>query len=412
VCAGSQDPWFAYVLSRAAGLRDARFVRFAPEEMLEELPRVAWGAEGAFDLGFVGRYQAAAAARRQGIKVLLSGQGADELVGGYARSYAALEATARRAAYAARLLDDGWASVAAALRDGVGVTAEDMAAHLRREHAALSHYLLRFEDRMGMLAGIEVRVPFLDHRIVETCAAITGARRRRLFEDKHLLREAARGLVPEAVRLRTKHAFNAHLPPITQVLTTAGQDTAAAEVLTEASIHEKGYFDPRQVGRLLAAGNYRALDAVLIVQLLDELFVSRFDPGRFGGALIPSPEVTVDASWMPAEAVLVSARKGPSARDKPWIASSVTRFGLLESAVPGSPAVLAIQINDGRNALLPTPEGIDAALLVELLRRADGTRTYDELSASIGAGLETVLAVGGFAASQGLVEHGPKALPA
>jgi asparagine synthase (glutamine-hydrolysing) len=410
VCAGSQDPWYAYVLSRAAGFRGARFVRFAPEELLEELPRVAWGAEGAFDLGFVGRYQAAAAARRQGLKVLLSGQGADELMGGYARSYAALETSARRAAWAARLLEEGWASVASALRDGVGVSTPDLTALLRREHAALSHYLLRFEDRMGMLAGIEVRVPFLDHRIVEICAGIGGARRR-LFDDKHLLREAARGLVPDAVRLRTKHAFNAGLPPITQVLWSSGQDTAAAALMTEASIHDKGYFETRQVGRLLAAGNYRALDAVLIVQLLDELFVSRFDPTRFAG-LIPSPEITVDASWMPAEAVLVSARKGPSARDKPWIAPSVTRFGLLESALPGSPAVLAIQVNDGRHAVLPTPEGLDAAMVVELLRRADGARTYAELSAVLGADLETVLAVGRFSADAGLVEHGLRGLPA
>jgi asparagine synthase (glutamine-hydrolysing) len=417
VCAGSEDPWFAYVLSRAAGLRGARFVRFAPEEILEEIPRVAWGAEGAFDLGFVARYQAAAAARRQGLKVLLSGQGADELMGGYARSYPAFEASARRTAYAARLLDDGWASIASALRDGVGVTAHDLVAHLEREHAALSHYLLRFEDRMGMLAGIEVRVPFLDHRLVEICAGIAGARRRRLFDDKHLLREAARGLIPEAVRLRTKLAFNAHLPPITQVLAAAAGDNAAAELLTDAAIHAKGYFEPRQVGRLRASGNYHALDAVLIVQLLDELFVTRFDPARFAGGLIPSREITVDASWMPAEAILLSARKGPSARDKPWLVPSVTHFGLLESALPGSPggprppALLAIQKNDGRRALISLPGELDAVLVIELLRRADGTQTYAELSASIGAGEEIVLSIGRFAGAEGLVGHGPRALP-
>ena len=39
-----------------------------------------------------------------------------------------------------------------------------------------------------MLAGVEVRVPFLDHRLVELCAGIGAARRRTLFSDKRLLR--------------------------------------------------------------------------------------------------------------------------------------------------------------------------------------------------------------------------------
>ncbi len=413
VCAGSEDPWFTYVLSHVSSLRDNHFVRFAPEELVDELPRVAWAAEGAFDLGFLGRYQLAAAASRLGLKVLLSGQGADELMGGYEMSYAALAASARRQACAARLLQSGWPSLASWLRDSGDVDPRDLVLDLKRGHAALSHYLLRFEDRMGMLAGVEVRVPFLDHRIVEVCAGISGARRRRLFGDKRLLREAALGIVPDGVRLRAKFAFNGNLPPITQLLSTVGRETAASELLTERAVQDKAYFDPREVRRLRQARNYHALDGVLIVHMLDDLFVSRFDPQRSAGATIPAPEITVDASWMPVETVLVLARKGPSSADTPWIRTDVTRFGLLQDAQtsPGrrrEPAVLALQRNDGRCTVVAVPAEIDPRLAIELLRGADGTCTYAEMATRLAANLDAVLAIGRFLSEERVLEHGPR----
>ena len=269
---------------------------------------------------------------------------------------------------------------------------------------------------MGMLAGVEVRVPFLDHRLVEMCAGMPGERRKRLFGDKHLLREAARGLVPDGVRTRAKFGFNGHFPPITQLLASAGKATTASELVTERAVQDKAYFDPRQVRRLQEAGNYHALDAVLVIHMLDQLFISSFDPARFGGAPIAAPEVTVDASWMPVETVLLLARKGPCATDKPWLRTDVTHFGVLESALslPGRPLerpLLALQRNDGRRTLLPVPAELDATLVVELLRRADGTKTYAELWTSLGVSLETGLAIGGFLSDEGVLEHGPKGLP-
>jgi asparagine synthase (glutamine-hydrolysing) len=408
VCAGSEDPWFAYLLSSRARSHPAHFVRFAPEELLEELPHVAWGAEGAFDLGFVGRYQTAAAASRQGLKVLLSGQGADELLGGYEMSYAALARLAGRAAIAGQLLSSGWPTIASALRTSAESEAHDLALHLRRGHAALSHYLLRFEDRMGMLAGVEVRVPFLDHRLVEICAGVTGARRRRLFGDKRLLREAALGIVPDGIRLRAKFAFNGNLPPITQLLASVGRDTTASTLLTERAIEDKAYFDKRQVQRLQVAGDYHSLDAVLIVQMLDELFVTSFDPTKFACVRVPTSEITVDASWMPGRAVLFFARKGPSPEETPRLKMAVTHFGLLHDVrqvSPCGPRLLAVQVSDGRRTLTPVPDTLDAAMVMEFLRAVDGVRNYASLATSLSATVQTVLAIGRFLSAEELLEH-------
>lgn len=420
VCARSDDPWFAYGVVRSAGL-DPHFISFVPEELLELLPLVAWGAEGAFDLGFVSRYQLAAAARERGLKVLLSAQGVDELMGGYDRSYAGLVRAAERAVAAERLLHSGWRDVASALRHRSAVDHRDGALQvsnvvkrLELEHAELAHYLLRFEDRMGMLASVEIRVPLLDHRLVELCAKVPATARRTLFGDKRLLREAARGLVPDTSRLRRKFAFNGNLPPVTQVLARAGRRVEASEWLSEQAIRDKGYFDPREVTRFQRAGNYRVLDAVLIVHLLDELFVSSFEPTRFASSPSPpAPEITVDESWMPVETVRISSGKGLRSTDTPWVPHEIVSIGYLQSVDQAAsdretePVLLAVRFNDGREVLTPAPEGLDVSTVVAFVRQADGNKTYASLADLLGTSVETVLAVGRFAIEYGLVRHDP-----
>jgi hypothetical protein len=73
--------------------------------------------------------------------------------------------------------------------------------------------------------------------------------------------------------------------------------------------------------------------------------------------------------------------------------------------------VLAIQLNDGRRTFMPVPEDLEATKVVEFLRATDGTRTYSQIAASLGVTVETALAIGRMASDQGLLEHGPKALP-
>jgi asparagine synthetase B (glutamine-hydrolysing) len=72
---------------------------------------------------------------------------------------------------------------------------------------ALVDDMLHYFDRASMAHSLEVRVPFLDHQLVETCARIPDNLKVRGRETKHILRSAARGLVPDFVFAKPKLGF-------------------------------------------------------------------------------------------------------------------------------------------------------------------------------------------------------------
>jgi asparagine synthase (glutamine-hydrolysing) len=62
--------------------------------------------------------------------------------------------------------------------------------------------LLHYEDRNSMAHGVEARVPFLDHRLVELSVGLGDEHKMAGAETKRVLREAMRGILPELVRDR------------------------------------------------------------------------------------------------------------------------------------------------------------------------------------------------------------------
>ena len=67
--------------------------------------------------------------------------------------------------------------------------------------------LLERKDRMSMYNGLEVRVPFCDHRIVEYLYTIPWEMKNYQNREKGLLREAMRGLLPEDILWRKKSPY-------------------------------------------------------------------------------------------------------------------------------------------------------------------------------------------------------------
>ena len=72
-------------------------------------------------------------------------------------------------------------------------------------HSSISYgipRLLRHGDRNSMAHSIESRVPFLDHNLVEFCMAMPDEQKIHNGVTKRVLRDATKGLMPDAVRLR------------------------------------------------------------------------------------------------------------------------------------------------------------------------------------------------------------------
>jgi hypothetical protein len=396
----SDDPWVAAALGQMLGLT-SRFVRFALDaEALALVPLIAWSAEGDFDLGFLSRYQIASAARADGVKVLLSGQGADELTTGYHRSYEEFASDAARASARRKLIDSNRFDIASALNPEVHPNLEDVVSNqLSRDHAGLSEYLLRYEDRMGMLAGVEIRVPYLDESLVNLCARIPPSRRSKLFSNKHIVREAAEKVLPGMFSRRPKLAFNASLPPISRVLSqTKDALPQLRDLLTSEATRERGYFRVSAVERAFQTRDYRALDAVLVIHLLDDLFVRNFDPLRYAPPAKPEiRNVEVDPFARPM-AKLRAMVSGLAAETVPSLDPAVVRIGVAQPIGPSSlpdsnRTALMAWLADGQALDIPveSDNAAEASAISNMVLFADGARTYADIASLIGIPVDVAL---------------------
>jgi asparagine synthase (glutamine-hydrolysing) len=102
-------------------------------------------------------------------------------------------------------------------------------------------------DRASMSHGLEVRSPFLDHRLFELCAALPAHWKMRGRRRKVILAEAMRRHVPAAVLTRRKAGFNA---PVAHWLSSTWRDLVEAH-LGESHLRQTGLLNPRVVRGLL-----------------------------------------------------------------------------------------------------------------------------------------------------------------
>jgi asparagine synthase (glutamine-hydrolysing) len=239
-----------------------------------------------------------AKAAKRGVKVLLDGQGGDELLAGYPEYFAYYwksaiqqgrifkflkEVTAyqrlhgasitRMALRLARLYAPS-SLVAFVDRErheaGLGLSPDFLRRYRhRRIELSSRHYrdpfadhlyllltryrlpaLLHYEDRNSMAHSIEARVPFLDYRLVEFVFALPGELKIRHGLTKAILRNALRNILPEPVRLRTdKMGF---VTPERVWLANELRDWVQ-DIVRSAPFRTRGYFQFRQIVKALDA---------------------------------------------------------------------------------------------------------------------------------------------------------------
>jgi asparagine synthase (glutamine-hydrolysing) len=297
--------------------------------------------------------------RETGIKVVLTGEGADEMFAGYdifregkvrrfwARSpasrwrprllerlypYLARSPVAQRAmaqAFFGRDLDQAqmpgfahvprWRSTAALMRlfapdmkresDRVNVVDELVATFPEdiRDWSALgqdqyieirtllSGYLLSSQgDRMLMANSVEGRFPFLDKDVMSLATRLPDRFRLRALDEKHVLKRASVGYVPDDIRRRSKQPYRA---PDALAFVANPIPEYAMELLDERSLASAGVFDPKLAASLWRKCRERASDGqfsnadnmalvgVLSTQLLHHLMIRQIPSHREIGDL-------------------------------------------------------------------------------------------------------------------------------
>jgi asparagine synthase (glutamine-hydrolysing) len=256
---------YARLAARSVGA-EYHEVLVSPQEFFQALPRLVWHEDepiafnSSVPLYFVSKLA------QQHVKVVLTGEGADELFLGYDYRY-------RVTAVNERLGRLYWGATPKAIRRGVVRMLEGLPSALRRyaersflayppgprgiffdnfsvfptslqrhliqgkgslisrdPHADGLRYwnehqegllermsyvdlqthlveLLMKQDQMSMAASIESRVPYLDHELVDLVGAMPGRFRLRGWETKAVLRHAVRQVIPNEILTRPKMGF-------------------------------------------------------------------------------------------------------------------------------------------------------------------------------------------------------------
>jgi asparagine synthase (glutamine-hydrolysing) len=198
------------------------------------------------------------------VKVIQSGQGADEVFGGYHWYPKLMGSTDPVADYARAYFDRDHAEMREAL-DPDYIGDDYSTAYLEEFYAASSSHSaidqtleldqrimlvddpVKRVDNMTMARGLEARVPFLDHELVELAARIPAELKVK-GEGKHILKEAARAVVPAEVIDRKKGYF-----PVPALKHIRGPFMDyVRDVLDSPTARQRGLFNRAYVDRLLA----------------------------------------------------------------------------------------------------------------------------------------------------------------
>jgi asparagine synthase (glutamine-hydrolysing) len=287
------------------------------------------------DVSFLG-FMLLSRLARESVTVALSGQGADELLGGYRKHQiaalagvlhsgpgllrTALMAAARQASPTSTLArgltaiatDDpalrllAMSRVLAPADRGALLAPDFRARSFEQELArainaqlptagsgplgetlaldsrlALVDNMLLYFDKMSMAASLEVRVPFLDTELVRFCNQLPDSRKVWMGRRKELLKRASRGLVDaQIINKRKRGFFHAALGAWLRV----HRDTLLSDTLLDPRALARGQYDPAAVRALLAAAGAEGkksdqrLFCLMLLERWQQLFVDGDGP--------------------------------------------------------------------------------------------------------------------------------------
>jgi asparagine synthase (glutamine-hydrolysing) len=120
----------------------------------------------------------------------------------------------------------------------------------------LPEHTLLLTDRLSMAHGLEMRAPFLDHRLAEFCLTMPAHLKIRRGITKYAMRQAARKWLPTNIIKRSKQGF---MFPVAYWLNGKVLENIRA-VLLQGPLVTQGWIEPAGVDRLLSEHQQRRAD--------------------------------------------------------------------------------------------------------------------------------------------------------
>lgn len=124
----------------------------------------------------------------------------------------------------------------------------------------MAGYLLCSQgDRMLMANSVEGRFPFLDHRVIEFANRLHPNVKMKVLKEKYILKKAMAPYLPKSIVSRHKQPYRA---PDIPAFFSGVSPAYVQDMLSESTLTNYGYFDAKKVGRLLnKIGRGRAIGA-------------------------------------------------------------------------------------------------------------------------------------------------------
>ncbi|MEP6802064.1 MAG: asparagine synthase (glutamine-hydrolyzing) [Acidobacteriota bacterium] len=293
-----------------------RQIEFGVGDVATHMPQVIWHCECPLKETYnAATFALSAAAQLDGVRVVLTGEGADELFAGYAsyrfdafaREQTSRPASCEESAIRERLWGDPlfhyettqsafqavkqglFSDAVNALYAGFDFTRfgvidrtklEGLHPLHKRSYVDMKvrladHLLADAGDRMLLAHSVEGRFPFLDLGVFDSVARMPPDLKLHGFREKYVLRKIAARYVPKAIAEREKFPFAA--PGSPQLL--ARKADWVEDLLSEETLARQGYFNPAEVRKL--RDRYAAPDFMLNIPYETDLLLIVLTFGLF-----------------------------------------------------------------------------------------------------------------------------------
>lgn len=161
----------------------------------------------------------------------------------------------------------------------------------------LTQYLLSSQgDRVAMAHSVEIRLPFMDPRIMAFAGSIPAHWRLFGLDEKFLLKRAFRNTIPAEILHRHKHPYRA---PIQEALLPKSVDHPNRRMLTPDLIRRAGLFNQEKVSRLVqkidGTNSVNEVEGMALAGILSSMFLwSQYINNFEKPAPLPSGTITVN----------------------------------------------------------------------------------------------------------------------